>query len=219
MPGTTVANRTLVIVNVLVFVLAQTPAWYLSPGAGWWSVLTYGFSHGTPWHLIGNMYVLLIVGDAVNRRIGSVHYLAAYLGTILLLGILGRWLDVGPLMGSSCGIFALVAILVLLMPGAVVDFSYVALFPATLITGWLKRPDNYVEWFLRWGEFRARAWWCLLVVPVLEVWGMIWWRYSLGSWQLFYPAHLLGFFCGVGVVLLLPTRITMPSQTCRSFSW
>ena len=94
---------------------------------------------------------------------------------------------------------------------AIVDFTFAALFPMTLLIGLFKRPakGQFVEWFIRWGNFRARAWWCFLMVPTIELWGLLWWRYSLGYWQWAHPAHLFGLVCGVGVVLLLPARITI----------
>lgn len=206
------ANSCLVALNVLAFVLFQTPAWYLGRGTAWWTVFTYGFAHGSPWHLIGNMFVLTVVGNAVNRRIGNFYYLAAYLGTIVLLGIIGRLLGIGPLGGSSGAIFAIVAILVLLMPAAKVDLFYAALFPITILIGLIKVPKDVAQWFIRWGILRTLAWVCLLVVPVVELWGLLWWRYSLGVWQWHHPAHLAGFFCGIGIVALLPARVTMGSR-------
>ena len=39
--------------------------------------------------------------------------------------------------------------------------------------------------------------------------GLMRWRFSLGEWQLAHPAHRLGLICGVVIVLLLSTRMTM----------
>ncbi len=208
-----VANSVLVIANVVLFTFAQTPAWAIAPGGSLWSVITYAFYHASPWHLIGNMYVLLLVGNAVNRRIGSAWYLATYFGTVIGMGILGRLLGIGPLMGSSGAIFALVAVLLMLLPAAIVDFSYVALFPLTILLGLIHRPTEAVDWFLRFGQLRLRAWWCVLIVPVLELWAFFWWRFAMGDWQWTQPAHLLGLLCGVVCVLLMPTRITMGRTT------
>ena len=33
-----------------------------------------------------------------------------------------------------------------------------------LLIGLVKQPDEWVEWFIAWGRFRARAWWCFLIV-------------------------------------------------------
>ena len=78
------------------------------------------------------------------------------------------------------------------MPAALVGVSYVALFPTTCLVGLLHRPGVFVEWFLRFGELRMRAWWCIVIVPVLELWAFLWWRFAQGDWQWTHPAHLLG---------------------------
>lgn len=203
-----VSNSIIIILTVVAFLL-QTSGWFLSPGAAWWTALTYGFAHANHWHLLGNMFVLLMIGNPVNRRVGNGWYAAAYLGTIVLMGTLGRMLDVGPLMGSSGAIYAVVAMFLLLMPAAIVSMSYAAVFPSTLLVAWAIRPTGAVDWFIRWGTFRMRAWSCIVLVPVVEVWSLLWWRYQYGVWQWMHPAHLFGLACGVAVVLLLPLRISM----------
>ena len=202
------ANAAFVIINVVAFFL-QSAGWSLSLDSSWFSVITYGFAHASPWHLIANMYVLLLVGNPVNRRIGNFNYVWAFLGTLLFLGVTGRVVQLGPLMGSSGVIFAIIAIFLMLMPSAVVNLAYIALFPVTVLIGFLQKTESEVDWFIRWGTFQLRAVCLLLVVPIIEIWGFIWWRISLGAWQWNHPAHLLGFFCGVVIVLLLPSRITM----------
>ena len=75
-----VANGAVVVANVLLFVLFQTAGWSLAPGGQWWSIVSYAFAHASPWHLIGNMYVLLLVGNAVNRRVGNFYEQLAVFG-------------------------------------------------------------------------------------------------------------------------------------------
>ncbi len=205
-----VANWVLVTVNVLAFAFGASRFWHLGPGQPWWSIFTYGFAHANPWHLIGNMYVLLMVGNPVNRRLGHLYYLFAYLGTLIVLGLIGWTVkSLGDLRGASGAIFSVVAIFLMLMPAALVKFAYVALFPVTVLIGLIKKLDAWIDWFIKWGTFVARAWWLIVIVPLIEVWGLLMWRISLGEWQLNNLAHLLGLLCGIGIVLLLPTRITM----------
>ena len=83
-----------------------------------------------------------------------------------------------------------------------------AAITAPIVSGF----EDFAQWFIRWGVFRTLAWVCLLVVPVVELWGLLWWRYSLGVWQWHHPAHLAGFLCGIAIVALLPARITMGSR-------
>ena len=60
-----------------------------------------------------------------------------------------------------------------------------------------------------WHLVPGGGWWCFLIVPVLELWGLMWCHFSLGAWQSAHPAHLLGLICGVVIVLLLSARITL----------
>jgi len=47
----------------------------------------------------------------------------------------------------------------------------------------------------------------LIVANVLMFW--LGWSFYWHDWRLSYLGHLLGMLCGVAVVLLLPTRISM----------
>lgn len=201
-----VANGLLIALNVLVFSLGWQPC--VGPGTGLFSIGTYAFGHANLWHLAGNMLVLLVFGTPVNRRLGNGWYLIAYLGTALALGIFARLFCPGPLIGASGAIFAVIAIALLLLPSAIIEIFYFALFPVTLLIGLLHRPQHWVFWFIRWDRFEMRAWWGLFLVPFLELWGLFW-----NGWNWTNLGHLLGLFCGVAVVLLLPTSITMKRRT------
>lgn len=207
-----ISNQVLVAATILVFVLGQSTGWHLGMTQSWWTVIGYGFWHATPWHLVGNMFVLLIIGNPVNRRLGNGYYAALYLGTLLALGILGRLLGLEGLGGASGAIFAVVAVFLMLMPRAQVGMVFAALFPVTLLIGLLRPPKEWIHWLITWGRFEMPAWGCFILVPLMEVWSMLWWRYALGTWQWHHPAHLLGFLVGIAATLLLPERITMPSR-------
>ena len=56
------------------------------------------------------------------------------------------------------------------------------------------------------------AWWCLLVVPVLELWGLFWW-----GWNWTNLGHLIGLACGVGIVLMLPVNISMKRRPAFTY--
>jgi membrane associated rhomboid family serine protease len=150
------------------------------------------------------MWVLWLFGNPVNRRLGNGFYLLAYLGTIVFLGLFARLFSSGPLLGASGAIFAVLLIFCMLMPSAVVQVGYVALLPITLLAGLIWRPKHWLYWFIRWDSFAARAWIGLLLVPILELWGLWTW-----GWNWTNLAHLIGLACGLAVVLLLPARITM----------
>lgn len=87
-------TRNLLIINVIVFVATlisetvlnsdiMTRAFALfypsSHYFKWWQPLTYMFMHGGFWHILFNMYTLVMFGCVVERMIGPKKYLAFYL--------------------------------------------------------------------------------------------------------------------------------------------
>ncbi|HTN77787.1 MAG TPA: hypothetical protein VL096_21160, partial [Pirellulaceae bacterium] len=109
---------------------------------------------------------------------------------------------------ASGGIFAIMTIALLLMPSATLQVAYVALFPLTLLLSVMSRPKYGLYWFVRGGELSLSALWCLLLIPFLELCYLL---LSAGSWT--HLGHLFGMLCGLGIVLLLPTRITMGQRS------
>jgi membrane associated rhomboid family serine protease len=203
-------NSILIALNVLVYVLSLSEAWQVGRDAGPFSIITYAFAHMNAYHLLGNMWVLWVFGNPVNRRLGNGYYLLAYLGTAVTLGLFAWLFSSGGLLGASGAIFGVMAIALLLMPAARIEIGYVALLPLTLLLGLLWRPRHWLFWFIRWDSFDLWALWGLFLVPLLEIWALIW-----GGWSWTNLAHLLGFVCGVVVVLLLPTEISMNRRVVR----
>jgi len=212
--GVPLANFVLIALNVLSFVFMRLFGWCwpVGPGTGILSIVLYGFSHVGFWHLVFNMWALWVFGNPVNRRLGNFFYLLAYLGTIIVLGLVARICYFGPVVGASGGIFAIVIIAAMLMPSALLAIAYAAVFPFSLLIGLIRRPKYGIYWFICGGQFRVKAFWCLVFIPILEVISMFWalWSGHGSAWNL---GHLLGMVCGVVVVLLLPTRITMKKRT------
>jgi membrane associated rhomboid family serine protease len=120
------------------------------------------------------------------------------------MGLLTRMILPAQLLGASGGIFMVMIICFMLLPSARLAVGYVALFPITLVIGLFQRPKYPLYWIVRAGEFYIPALWCLILVPLMELWALIW-----SGWSLTPLAHLLGMLCGLGVVLLLPKRISM----------
>jgi membrane associated rhomboid family serine protease len=201
------ANVALVALNVLVYLFGGW--WPVGPGAGLASVVLYGFCHCGFWHLVLNMWVLWVFGNPVNRRLGNPLYLAVYLGCLVTVGLFARLIVPVGLVGASGAIFAVITIALILMPAALIDSAYVAVFPLTLLLGIWVRPKYELNWFLSWGIVTVPAWWCLLLIPLMELFsvGWRWWTFGwISSWT---PgAHLLGIACGVAAVLMLPAQIT-----------
>ena len=150
------------------------------------------------------MLVLLVFGNALNRRLGNGYYLLLYFGTIVALGLFARIFCSGYLLGASGAIYAVIAACVLLMPANIVELCYFALFPVTLLIGLFNRPQHWVFWLIRWDWFEFRAFWGILLIPMLEIWGLFWW-----GWNWTNLGHLFGAVCGVAIVLMLPEELTM----------
>lgn len=201
------ANAALVAINVLVYFFGLSAALAVGPGSAWFTVVGYGFAHAGAWHLLANMWLLLVFGNPVNRRLGNAWYLLVYLGTIFMMGLWARLWIHGVLLGASGAIFAVVIVALMLMPAARIDVGYVALFPITVLISLLRRPAHWLDWFVRWGRFCPRAVWGLLLVPLVELWSLIW-----AGWNWTNLAHLAGMLCGLGFVLVLPPRISMPRR-------
>ena len=93
-------------------------------------------------------------------------------------------------------------------PAARLEVHYIALFPVTVLLGLLKRPKYWLFWIVRWGTTQCRAIFLCVVYPLFELTAMLWGGLSWTN-----LAHLAGFFCGVGAVLLLPKTISMGRRT------
>ena len=199
------ANSLVIAANVLAYFLGlHLP---VGPGTSLFSVFGYAFTHASLSHLMLNMWLLWIVGNAVNRCIGNTQYLVGYGGIVLVMGLAAR-LSIGTLMaGSSGAIFGMVAVLAMLMPSAKTEIGCVAVFPLTILLGILKPPSEWVYWLIRWDRFKIAAWNFLFLIPILQITGIMWW-----GWNWTHAGHLLGFFCGIGFVLLLPNQISMPTS-------
>ena len=203
------ANWLLIAANVAFYLLLITLGWQWPCGrdSSLVSILLYGFSHAGFWHLVGNVWCLIVFGNVVNQRIGSGYYLLAYIGSIVMIGLIAWLVFPGRVIGASGGIFAIIGIALLLLPSAKLRVGYVAVFPVTILAALLKRPEHPWQWAIRWGDFFAPMLWGLVLVPLLEVWGLL-----FSGWSWTHLGHLLGLIVGVIVVLLLPERVSMRQQ-------
>jgi membrane associated rhomboid family serine protease len=95
--------------------------WALVPGAvtdgEWWRLLTGGFLHFGPIHLLFNMWALWVIGRDVESALGHGRYLAVYLVS-LLGGSAGVMLLTTPganVAGASGAVFGLMGALAVLL--------------------------------------------------------------------------------------------------------
>jgi membrane associated rhomboid family serine protease len=94
------------------------------PSPIWLTLLTSMFMHGGWLHILGNMWFLWIFGDNVERRFGSVPYLAFY----LVAGVIASFAQIAadpdsriPSLGASGAIAGVLG-------------AYIALFPTNRVT-------------------------------------------------------------------------------------
>ena len=81
-------TRNLLIINVIIFIftlvnrhlMTSTFALFYpsSPYFHWWQVITHMFMHGGIWHILFNMYTLVIFGSVLERIIGGKKFLVFY---------------------------------------------------------------------------------------------------------------------------------------------
>ena len=200
-----IVNLVLIGVNLLIFGFSWSTG--IRTGNIIFNTLTYAFVHASFWHLLGNMWVLWVFGNKVNRRLGNFWYSTVYLGTVIALGIFVRLILRVNIVGASGAIFAVAAVCLMLMPAALIDIVCVAIFPLSLLVSLFSKPKHWVYWFVRWGQFRVKALWGLFIVPALQIAGILWW-----GWNWTNLGHLLGLACGISAVLILPKHISMKSQ-------
>jgi membrane associated rhomboid family serine protease len=107
-----------------------------------WTLLTSMFLHGGVWHIVFNMYALLIFGPLLEQRIGPKRFILAYIGTGLLAGIIAsevaRVCDFLPLPGNFCfqsalgasgAILGIIGVTIVLLPNLGILLFFVIPMP------------------------------------------------------------------------------------------
>ena len=83
------------------------------------SLITSMFLHADIIHLAMNMFFLLVSGDAVERELGNLRFLALYLAFGIIAGLFHSYLDSTsaiPAIGASGAIFGVLAAFAILFP-------------------------------------------------------------------------------------------------------
>jgi membrane associated rhomboid family serine protease len=156
-PSMTPVVKTLLIANIAVFLVqmllingsaAQAPWEYwaaLNPAA-WvehfplvplWQLVTYGFLHGDPMHILGNMLFLYFLGTMLEGEIGSRRFVAFYAVAIVLAGACQLFVGLAlrhynPIVGASGAVLAIVCAMATMRPQTRVIFIIVPLTLKTL---------------------------------------------------------------------------------------
>lgn len=153
-----VVTRNLLYLNVIMFVatlinedfMIRTFAMFYpeSPYFRWWQPLTHMFMHGGVWHILFNMYTLVMFGTVVERALGTRDYIIFYLVTGLgavALHIGVQWLEINylggslaaavltPMVGASGAIYGVLVAFAMLYPEARLTLIFP---PITLDAKW-----------------------------------------------------------------------------------
>ena len=153
-----VVTRNLLYLNVIMFVatlinedfMIRTFAMFYpeSPYFRWWQPVTHMFMHGGVWHILFNMYTLVMFGTVVERVLGTRDYIIFYLVTGLgavALHIGVQWLEINylggslaaavltPMVGASGAIYGVLVAFAMLYPEARLTLIFP---PITLDAKW-----------------------------------------------------------------------------------
>jgi len=101
-----------------------------------WSLVTYGFLHAGPLHLLINLLVAFFLGRELLPILGPARFVGLYLGAILMGGL--TWLAVsftytgGLLLGASAGVFGLLIAFACFFPNKPITFLLFFIIPITI---------------------------------------------------------------------------------------
>jgi len=149
----------------------------LDGDANWWTPLTSMFMHGGWFHLIGNMWFLIVFGDNVEDAMGPFRFLAFYLVCGLAAAsaqVLSAPGSVVPMVGASGAIGGVMGAYLMLYPMAPVHmlvffgffitrvvvpafFMLVYWFLLQLVAGAFDRGQGGVAFWAHVGGFAAGA--------------------------------------------------------------
>jgi rhomboid family protein len=162
------------------------------PQAAWVTIFSAMFLHGGWFHLVSNMWVLLIFGDNIEDRLGGIPYLIFYLLSGVAAALLQTYFLQGsnePMIGASGAIAGVLGAYLILFPYARVA----SLVPIFFIFTIIEIPATV--FLLFWFVSQLFSGWLALQGGGSS--GIAWW------------AHVGGFLFGlVFIRLFAPQRVT-----------
>ena len=154
-----------------VFTWGLIPAQFISdPDSTWETIFSSMFLHGGWFHIINNMWVLLIFGDNVEAGMGSIRYLIFYLLSGVAAGLLQMYIlptSLIPMIGASGAVAGVLGAYLILYPRARIASLVPILFiftiveiPAMLFLIFWFISQLYSGWFaIQGGGESGIAWW------------------------------------------------------------
>ena len=120
-----------------IFAYGLIPAQFLAdPSTEWVTIFSSMFLHGGWFHIISNMWVLLIFGDNVESRMGSIRYLIFYLLSGTAAVLLQSYVlptSTEPMIGASGAIAGVLGAYLILFPRSRIASLVPILFIFTII--------------------------------------------------------------------------------------
>jgi membrane associated rhomboid family serine protease len=202
--GSSPVVYTILAVNLVVFVLWQTPtvlpwmvehflvSWtYLQEGKVW-TLLTAAFSHHAMFHLLVNMIVLMSFGPPMERLMGARRFISFYLvagavGSLAHAGVSTFLMDRPgqPALGASAALAGILILFAFTFPRATILLFFVIPLPALVAA--------------------------LLFVGI-DVWGLIMQIGANGDWPIGHGAHLGGALTGIVYFLVRGRPVPPPVE-------
>jgi membrane associated rhomboid family serine protease len=120
-----------------IFTWGLIPARFLGdPDGTWGTIFSSMFLHGGWFHIINNMWVLLIFGDNVEAGMGKIRYLVFYLLSGVAAGLLQTYILPGslvPMIGASGAVAGVLGAYLILFPRSRIASLVPILFIFTIV--------------------------------------------------------------------------------------
>lgn len=179
------ANIAILALNILMFLAMSSGAlsetlidrMVLSDWAAPEGFVGYLFLHAGLAHLIGNMLLLWVFGNALNGVMHDKDYVLAYLACGIFAGALHLMVDGAPVVGASGAISGLMGM-------------YLAIYP--------KNEVSCLYWFFRPGTFEIKGYLLIIGWFLWDLYSAIRGQAGIACW-----AHVGGMIAGIGLGLLL----------------
>lgn len=141
-----------------------------TPDQAWPTIFTSMFLHGGWFHILSNMWILVIFGDNVENRLGGGKYLAFYLLSGIAAAMLQTFLSPGslvPMIGASGAIAGVLGAYLILYPQSRIASLVPILFiftivelPAWIFLGFWFVSQLFSGWLsLQGADMSSIAWW------------------------------------------------------------
>lgn len=139
MPSILPMTRTLLLINVVVFLIGPLlgpwfdrlfALWPIGHGFLPWQLLTYAFMHGSFEHIFFNMFGLWMFGSEVERVWGEKRYLHFYIACVLAAAFTQLIFNAVtgspyPTIGASGGLFGLLLAFGMMFPNRIILLFFV----------------------------------------------------------------------------------------------